>query len=88
MDGGKTNAVFGITKDEYFIYKQLKKKEFEMFQSFADSYFKYLFDKEKKKQETFLAKILAMFQVQINDKKYYYILMENIYFGIDKDKKL
>jgi len=61
MKGGKTNAVFGTTKDEYFIYKQLKKKEFEMFQSFADSYFQYLFEKEKKKHETFLAKILGMF---------------------------
>ena len=59
-----------------------------MFQSFADSYFQYLFEKEKKKQETFMAKILAMFQIQINDKKYYYILMENIFFGIEKDQKV
>ena len=81
--GGKTKAVFGKSKDQYFMFKQVEQKEINVFGTFGESYFKHLIEKSLNKQESLLNKILGVFKISIDGKSQCYILMENQFFGLD-----
>lgn len=82
--GGKSNASFIKTYDDLYVFKNLKNNEFKMFKSYAIEFFKYMFKVGfEKKKKSFLAKIYGMFEVHIDSERYYYIAMENLFFGLD-----
>ena len=83
--GGKSSATFIKSHDELYVFKALKKSEFNMLISMIYEYFEYLWEnlKQPEKNASVLAKILGMYE--ITDKgtmlKTYYIAMENICYG-------
>ena len=87
INGGKSKAIFYKSIDNKYIIKGIKKFEFKMFISSAKQYFyhniKYLFHK----MPSLLSKILGVYKIKIINKnnkedKYYFILMENLYYGL------
>jgi hypothetical protein len=87
INGGKSNATFYKSIDNKYIIKGIKKYEFKMFISSAKQYFyhniKYLFHK----MPSLLSKILGVYKIKKINKnnkvdKYYFILMENLYYGL------
>ena len=54
-----------------------------MFKVFSQNYFKYLWKNIYNEKPSLLAKIFGMFEIQISNISYYYIVMENIFYGIN-----
>lgn len=69
--------------DEFFLFKSLKKKQFEKFLAIADHYFKYMIEQKEMKKQTALVKIFGVFQVTIQNKSVYYLCMENLLLGLE-----
>jgi len=87
--GGKSNASFIKTYDNLYVFKNLRNNEFKMFKSYAIEFFKYMFKVGfEKKKKSFLARIYGMFEVHIDSERYYYIAMENLFFGLDPNTNL
>ena len=86
--GGKSKASFIKSYDNLYIFKELEKKEFSMFFNYAHSYFDYIWKSSNKKKPSVLTKIYGLFEVKIKNSRYYYIAMENLFFGIDPNKEL
>lgn len=87
--GGKSNASFIKSYNNLYVFKNLKSNEFRMFKSYAIKFFKYMFKVGfERKKKSFLAKIYGMFEVHIDSEKYYYIAMENLFFGFDFSQNL
>lgn len=82
--GGKSKASFIKSFDELYIFKALEKKEFLMFFNYAHSYFDYLWKSKCKKRPSVLTKIFGLFEVKLKDSRFYYICMQNLFFGIEK----
>lgn len=61
--GGKSNSLFAKTVDDRFIVKEIKRAEFDSFLKFAPSYFEYMDQCHAKRNQTCLAKILGIYQV-------------------------
>lgn len=84
--GGKSNASFMKSYDNLYVFKALKKFEFNMLSSMIFNYFDYMWKvyQQGDGQSTVLTKILGMFEVNMkeNNTKLYYVAMENIFFGI------
>ena len=89
--GGKSKANFYKSIDSKYILKSVNKFEFKMFISSSSQYFhhnaKYLFHK----MPSALAKILGAYKIKRKpngnkkETKHYIILMENIFYGFDKE---
>ncbi len=89
--GGKSNAFFIKSYDNHYVFKNLKNNEFKMFKSYAIKFFKYMYKVNfnfEKKKKSFLAKLFGMFEVHIDSERYYYIAMENLFFGLDSTSSL
>ena len=87
--GGKSNAFFIKSYDNLYVFKNLKNNEFKMFKSYAIKFFKFMFKVNfEKKKKSFLAKLYGMFEVHIDSERYYYIAMENLFFGLDPASSL
>lgn len=55
-----------------------------MFKAYAIQFFKFMFKVGfEKRKKSFLARIYGMFEVHIDSEKYYYVAMENLFFGLD-----
>jgi 1-phosphatidylinositol-3-phosphate 5-kinase len=85
--GGKSKALFFKSQDNKLLFKSVSKQEFKMFIDTAGQYFhhnaRYLFHK----MPSALAKVLGAFKIKIRHQtkeKYYLLLMENVFYGIDK----
>jgi 1-phosphatidylinositol-3-phosphate 5-kinase len=65
--GGKSNSFFAKTLDDRFIIKEIKRTEFESFVKFAPHYFKYMNESFELGNQTCLAKVLGIYQVQFLD---------------------
>lgn len=61
--GGKSNSLFAKTVDDRFIIKEIKRAEFDSFLKFAPNYFEYMDQCYAKRNQTCLAKILGIYQV-------------------------
>jgi hypothetical protein len=85
--GGKSKAAFIKSFDNLYIFKELEKKEFSMFFNYANSYFDYLWKSNNKKKPSVLTKIFGLFEVKIKNSRYYYVAMENLFFGLDNEMK-
>lgn len=63
--GGKASKGFFTSHDKKFVFKSVKKEEFEMFCQFADSYFDYLDKCFFLSHSCCLAKILGAYDVKV-----------------------
>ncbi len=62
----------------------VSKGEFNNFKNFVKEYLIYFFNCELDNRPTLLTKIFGMYKIQIKkDKVYYFIVMDNLYFGLD-----
>jgi len=68
--------------DEYFIFRSVKKRQFQAFLKIADDYFAYLIEKKTTKKPSSLIKIFGAFQINLQNKNFYYICMENLLAGL------
>ncbi len=87
MTGGKTNSSFIQTHDQFFIFKEIGKLEFQMFLDSAKSYFSHILNQlnfTTKTTKSILSKIYGVFQLKMNKQTFYYIAMENVYLGVDQ----
>ena len=85
--GGKSKASFFKTFDEKFILKNVSENEFNMFLDNGLEYFQYMSQFLFHKMPSALAKILGVYKITTKQKnkeiKYYLLLMENIFYGIN-----
>ena len=84
--GGKSKASFIRSADNRFVFKSLKKFEFNMLDEMIHQYFAYISRRISYEDEiaTRLAKILGMYEVTTpSGGSKYYVAMENIFFGIN-----
>ncbi|KAJ8557856.1 hypothetical protein K7X08_004622 [Anisodus acutangulus] len=84
--GGKSNSLFAKTVDDRFIIKEIKRAEFDSFLKFAPSYFDYMDQCHAKRNQTCLAKILGIYQVNVRPRggketRHDLMVMENLSFG-------
>ncbi|PHU14820.1 putative 1-phosphatidylinositol-3-phosphate 5-kinase FAB1C [Capsicum chinense] len=84
--GGKSNSLFAKTVDDRFIIKEIKRAEFDSFLKFAPSYFEYMDQCHAKRNQTCLAKILGIYQVNVRPRggketRHDLMVMENLSFG-------
>ena len=64
--GGKASKGFFTSHDKKFVFKMVKKEEFEMFCNFSPSYFDYLKRSFFHKYPCCLAKILGAYEVKVS----------------------
>ena len=83
--GGKSKAKFIKSYDELYIIKQLQKNEFFMIQSYAKNFFGYMWKVLNGSMESIMTKIFGLYEVSINNTTYYYIVMENLFYGLKSD---
>ena len=85
--GGKSKASFYKTFDEKYILKNVSEYEFNMFLDNGSEYFQYISQYLFHKMPSALAKILGVYKITTKQKnkeiKYYLLLMENIFYGIN-----
>ncbi|MCD9646589.1 hypothetical protein HAX54_036569 [Datura stramonium] len=84
--GGKSKSLFAKTSDDRFIIKEIKRAEFDSFLKFAPSYFEYMDQCHAKRNQTCLAKILGIYQVNVRPRggketRHDLMVMENLSFG-------
>ncbi|XP_060216369.1 putative 1-phosphatidylinositol-3-phosphate 5-kinase FAB1D isoform X2 [Lycium barbarum] len=84
--GGKSNSLFAKTVDDRFIIKEIKRAEFDSFLKFAPKYFEYMDQCHAKRNQTCLAKILGIYQVNVRPRggketRHDLMVMENLSFG-------
>ena len=92
--GGKSNVYFAKSKDDRYVIKQLTKSEKQSVLEYAPDYFKYLQASIASGGTSCLAKILGIYQVQLEyangrsapfgkDGAIDFIVMENLFHGCD-----
>ncbi|KAG7942800.1 hypothetical protein I3843_15G005900 [Carya illinoinensis] len=85
--GGKSKSFFAKTLDDRFIIKEIKKTELDSFMKFARDYFKYMNQSFELGNQTCLAKVLGIYQVNIRqarsgrENRHDLMVMENLNFG-------
>ena len=82
--GGKKALSFLKSQDEKYVFKLIHASEFQMLQSFVESYFNHFFDRfnfETKKYESLLCPILGVFEIKVGNLSYYYMIMENLFYN-------
>jgi 1-phosphatidylinositol-3-phosphate 5-kinase len=95
VTGGKTKSKFYRSFDDKYVFKEIKKNEFNWFVDFAPQYFDYLCKSFFHNYPCALCKILGAFKIKIlkysNNKeqpkitKKYIYITENLNFGIKQD---
>ena len=90
--GGKASKGFFTSHDKKFIFKSVKKEEFENFCHFASDYFEYLCDSFFHNHSSALAKIVGAFDVKMTcqshptiNSRQFFLVSENLNMGIDLD---
>ena len=83
--GGKSKAKFIKSYDELYIIKQLQKNEFFMIQSYAKNFFSYLWKILNGEAESIMTKIFGLYEVSVNNMTYYYMVMENLFYGLKSE---
>ncbi|KAL4428634.1 hypothetical protein ABPG74_009136 [Tetrahymena malaccensis] len=81
LPGGQTQSSFVKSHDELFVVKEVSQLEFNYFQEFALQYLDHM----SSNQNSLLAKMYGFFIVSCEGDKKYYAVMENIFYGMDKD---
>ncbi|XP_009589126.1 putative 1-phosphatidylinositol-3-phosphate 5-kinase FAB1D isoform X1 [Nicotiana tomentosiformis] len=84
--GGKSKSLFAKTVDDRFIIKEIKRAEFDSFLKFATQYFEYMDQCHEKRNQTCLAKILGIYQVNVRPRggketRHDLMVMENLSFN-------
>jgi hypothetical protein len=82
--GGVAAKSFQKSYDHQYVIKEISKKEFDSFKRYVKEYFMYFFECELDNRPTLITKIFGMYRVHINNKNHYFIVMDNLYFGLDK----
>lgn len=82
--GGQTNSDFYKSDNGRFIGKCVSEQEFENFQQKnALNYFKYIFSTVASNKESFLSKVLGLYEIKVNkEERKYMILMEGLTYGL------
>jgi len=83
--GGKSKARFIKSYDELYIIKQLQKNEFFMIHSYAQNFFSYMWKVLIGENESIMTKIFGLYEVSINNITYYYMVMENLFYGLKSE---
>lgn len=83
--GGKSKARFIKSYDELYIIKQLQKNEFFMISNYAKSFFGYMWKILIRETESIMTKIFGLYEVSINNTTYYYMVMENLFYGLNNE---
>lgn len=81
-NGGKTGASFIKTFDQRYVAKEIDKKEFTMLISFLPAYFEYIWSSTVNKKTSLLVRLYGVYEIQDEKKTSYYLLMENLFFGL------
>jgi len=82
--GGKSNSSFYKAYNDTLVVKIINEKEFVEFQKFAPAYLRYMREKRESKQQSFIAKIYGIYEVFIKNKVFKCVVMQNLFFGIEK----
>ena len=90
--GGKASMGFFTSHDKKFVFKSVKKEEFEMFQTFAPTYFDYMAKAFFHDFPCCLAKIVGAYEVIIScdsnadfNSRTYILVSENLNLGLKKE---
>lgn len=86
--GGKSKAQFIKSFDDLYILKQMSKNEFFMFQNYASEFFSYMWKLIKEQKESLLAKIYGIFEIAIQNNTFYFIAMENLFYGLNGELEI
>eukprot|EP01016_Furgasonia_blochmanni_P030005 TRINITY_DN31358_c0_g1_i2.p2 TRINITY_DN31358_c0_g1~~TRINITY_DN31358_c0_g1_i2.p2 ORF type:complete len:317 (+),score=65.67 TRINITY_DN31358_c0_g1_i2:64-1014(+) len=87
--GGKSNAVFLKTHDNVYVVKMLGRNEFKMLRSHAPTFFAHYWKtagvdpNSKETPPSLLSKIFGIYEVRYARNRLYYIVMENLFFGLE-----
>ncbi|CAD8079942.1 unnamed protein product [Paramecium sonneborni] len=88
--GGKSSSKFFKSDNELFVVKKLDdEKEFRMFEQFALEYFRQMHRHFYESQKpSLLCKIFGMYEIRDKGNPEFYLIMENLYYGIGNPKDL
>ena len=95
VSGGKSKASFYKTNDEKYLFKSINKNEFTMFLEIAFYYFQHIDEYLFHKMPSVLMKILGVYKIKIKKidqgetkvEYFYLMMMENLNYGINGEKK-
>ena len=90
--GGKASKGFFTSHDKKYIFKSVKKEEFDMFSTFAPTYFDYMAKSFFHNFPCCLAKIIGAYEVIIEcetnsdlNSRTYLLVSENLNVGLKKE---
>ncbi|CAD8163062.1 unnamed protein product [Paramecium pentaurelia] len=88
--GGKSSSKFFKSDNELFVVKKFDdEKEFRMFEQFALDYFRQMHRHFYESQKpSLLCKIFGMYEIRDKGSPEFYLIMENLYYGIGNQKDL
>ncbi|CAD8158468.1 unnamed protein product [Paramecium pentaurelia] len=88
--GGKSSSKFFKSDNELFVVKKFDdEKEFRMFEQFALDYFRQMHRHFYESQKpSLLCKIFGMYEIRDKGNPEFYLIMENLYYGIGNQKDL
>ncbi|CAD8154134.1 unnamed protein product [Paramecium octaurelia] len=88
--GGKSSSKFFKSDNELFVVKKFdEEKEFRMFEQFALDYFRQMHRHFYESQKpSLLCKIFGMYEIRDKGNPEFYLIMENLYYGIGIQKDL
>lgn len=89
VSGGKSTSKFYKSHNELFVVKKFDdEKEFKMFEQFAGDYFDFMNRHFLKDKASLLCKILGMYEIRDKGASEFYLVMENLYYGMGDPKDL
>ncbi|CAD8090951.1 unnamed protein product [Paramecium sonneborni] len=88
--GGKSSSKFFKSDNELFVVKKFDdEKEFRMFEQFALDYFRQMHRHFYESQKpSLLCKIFGMYEIRDKGYPEFYLIMENLYYGVGNPKDL
>jgi hypothetical protein len=85
--GGKTGATFFKSYDQLYVFKQVKQSDFDLLSKSIANYFDYMWTIYDTGKPSLLAKIYGIYELQIEKETFYFMAMENLFFGVEPDAK-
>jgi hypothetical protein len=68
------------------VFKAVKDSEFFMFTNFGPAYFEHMFKHSYENKPSVLIKIFGMFEKKNKNGNVYYIVMENLFYGMPGER--
>lgn len=84
--GGKSGSKFAKSHNDMIVMKFINDKEFEEFRKFASAYIEYVREAKLTRNDSLLAKIFGIFEVNMRGKVHNCVVMQNIFFRLNMKK--